>query len=150
MQSTKEYLRFLHTHHTIEDNFIFPFLSSKMNVSHLSQDHTKLTLLMDKVHKFIDDFYNNMNNLSTSSTNSSSSFSSSTSSSSSSSNSPSTSVLDNNSDTSLSWFDRESFLQDLKTLKDFIFPHMQLEEDLTTPDKMRSLFTPDEMKSLLG
>ncbi|KAJ3300698.1 hypothetical protein HK104_007599 [Borealophlyctis nickersoniae] len=46
-------------------------------------------------------------------------------------------------------FDEEGFTGLLVELKELVFPHMQLEEDLTQPDKMKQMFSAQEMASLL-
>ncbi|KAJ3037439.1 hypothetical protein HDV00_001678 [Rhizophlyctis rosea] len=47
-------------------------------------------------------------------------------------------------------FDRQAFLAMLVEMKELVFPHMQLEEDMTAPEAMRAAFSVKEMQKLMS
>ena len=47
-------------------------------------------------------------------------------------------------------FDRKSMKMMLVEMKELVFPHMQLEEDITSPEKMREAFTIKEMERFMS
>ncbi|TPX70251.1 hypothetical protein SpCBS45565_g01897 [Spizellomyces sp. 'palustris'] len=115
LRSTAQYLSYLHTHHTIEDRRIFPFLTRKMDVSGFAKDHKQLEKIMEKIEQTCEEQKKKGEKCQEEET-----------------------------------FDVDGFTKLLKELRDLVFPHMQLEEDLTAPEKMKSLFSPEEMRLMLS